>query len=133
VPPETTVAELLVDFGAVVVVEELDVVGVGAVVADVDDSDDELVFEAEMAFAALAVLPGTSEETRPPKTAAVSAAPPTAVAVTRRTLRSAFALSLAFTFCDMTPPRAAVGRLLASDSSQRAALAGSTGPAVCRL
>lgn len=101
-PPETTVAELLVDFGAVVVVVELDVVGVDAVVAAVDESDVELVFEAEMAFAAPAVLPGTSEATRPPRTEAVSAAAPAAIAVTRRTLLSAFDLSLAITFCDMT-------------------------------
>ena len=116
-PPEITVAELLVDFGAVVVVVGLDVVGVVAVVAAFDELDVELVeapdvvvesaFEADAVFAevvfdAIAVVPGISEATRPPRTAALKTAPPAAIAVTRRTLRSAFDLSAAFTFFDMT-------------------------------
>jgi hypothetical protein len=110
VPPETTVAELLVDFGAVVVVVGLDVVRVVEVADEpavelVEPSDDEvdLVLETDAVdeAIALAALPGISEATRPPKTAALRAAPPAAAAVTRRTLRSAFDLSSAFTFRDM--------------------------------
>jgi hypothetical protein len=121
VPPETTIAELLVDFGAVVVV----VVGL-CVVADVrtvdelgvgpDEAPDEvdLVLDtepavAEIAFDALDAVPGISEATRPPSTAALSAAPPAAIAVTRRTLRSAFDLSSAFTFCNMTSSSGSTG------------------------
>ena len=113
-PPDTTVAELLVDFGAVVVVVGLDVVALVAPVAVVDESEVGFDFEAdavvaEAAFAELAVLPGICEATSPPKTAALSAAPPAAIAVIRRTFRSAFDLSVAVTFCDMTSSSACTG------------------------
>ncbi len=104
VPPDTTVGEVVVVVGAVVVVVVGDaVVAVAALDPDssedeVDGAVDELVDEAgeeaddEVACIDTALLdaaPGISLATRPPKTAAVSAAPPVAIPVARLTLRMA--------------------------------------------
>jgi hypothetical protein len=105
VPPETTVGELLVDLGAVVVV----VVGCGAIVVAVDpeddaedpeddaeDPEDDAVVDDDETAVAPAAPPGISWATIPPRTAALSAAPPAATPVTRRTLRRAADLSFEF-------------------------------------
>jgi hypothetical protein len=100
VPPETTVGELLVDLGAVVVV----VVGSGATVVVGDpevDVEEEDVEEDDETAVAPAAPPGISWATSPPRTAALSAAPPAATPVTRRTLRRAADLSFVFGGLDM--------------------------------
>jgi hypothetical protein len=109
VPPETTVAELLVCLGAVVVVVE------GAAVVDllveaeeataVEDDEATVVEDDESVRADAVVVappPGISLATSPPITTALSAAPPAAIPVTRRTLLRAADLSLLFNLFDMT-------------------------------
>lgn len=119
--------ELLVDFGAVVVVVGADVVVlleldfpvlgfavlVGVDEVALDDAvlpvvpDVEPVLAEETALAA-AEPPGISDATMPPRTAALSAAPPAAIPVNFRTLRRAADLSFVLARLDMTSSSAAV-------------------------
>ena len=138
-PPDTTVAELLVDFGAVVVVVGLDVVALVAPVAVVDESEVGFDFEAdavvaEAAFAELAVLPGICEATSPPKTAAAQCGTtcchcsnPTDLPKRIRSVGGGYLLRH-----DVLLGLHWVG-VLPWDSSDRVALAGSAGSAVCPL
>ncbi|MGO9341729.1 MAG: hypothetical protein ACLP6E_04305 [Acidimicrobiales bacterium] len=110
VPPDTTVGEVVVVVGAVVVVVGAAVVAVVALdpgvsedeVEDrfddcvdgaVEEADDDVTCDVTCdETALLGAAPGISLETRPPRTAAVSAAPPVAIPVARLTFRMAAAL-----------------------------------------